>query len=469
MSLTKVSFSMIQGAFVSVLDYGADTSGALDSTTAIQNAINNSGTNGIYFPNGTYRITNTINFNSFFQKTVEFNSSNFIWNGPNNVPAFLIEDCQSCIFNNCRIVSSPSQYMDVGIQLKNAIQQLVAPSKNIFNSIVIDGGSLNGLRFAVDISKFGAGGDNNNDFHQFNSCSFYNYTECGTSISATQAYGVEFNNCAFGSADNAPASYAIKKFGSGASILVKNSGTSNNTASDFYFQDVARPSLIQGFLSENSAAFFITAGTTSNATCVTFQDCMWEVSQASTIIGDGQIIKFQTQGSLVIDNCMFRCSEPSNFTLNASGSSAYNIKTAQIRSSIIESNNATPLAGMWSIDDTTQARNTANTELPILLNTAVYGTSQRNGVNGATVYLNGAKYLSFKTGSGNISNIQTQSGVAGVANEMIVLTFDTDLTVTSGSTIKLAGGANFVATQYDSLTLLFNGTQWVEVARSVNS
>lgn len=55
MSLTKVSYSMIYGAPVNVLDYGADASGVTDSTTAIQAAIN-SGTN-IYFPSGTYLIT----------------------------------------------------------------------------------------------------------------------------------------------------------------------------------------------------------------------------------------------------------------------------------------------------------------------------------------------------------------------------------------------------------------------------
>lgn len=54
MSLTKVSFSMIYGAPINVLDYGADASGVADSTTAIQAAIN-AGTN-IYFPSGTYLI-----------------------------------------------------------------------------------------------------------------------------------------------------------------------------------------------------------------------------------------------------------------------------------------------------------------------------------------------------------------------------------------------------------------------------
>ena len=59
MSLTKVSYSMIQGSPVSVLDYGAKGDGTTDDTAAIQAAIN-SGANKIYIPAGRYRTTQTI-------------------------------------------------------------------------------------------------------------------------------------------------------------------------------------------------------------------------------------------------------------------------------------------------------------------------------------------------------------------------------------------------------------------------
>jgi parallel beta-helix repeat protein len=57
MSLTKASFSMIQGAVVSVLDYGA-IDGAANNTTAIQAAVN-SRTDGytIWFPEGVWNFT----------------------------------------------------------------------------------------------------------------------------------------------------------------------------------------------------------------------------------------------------------------------------------------------------------------------------------------------------------------------------------------------------------------------------
>jgi hypothetical protein len=55
MSLTKVSYSMIAGAPVNVLDYGAKGDGVTNDTAAIQAAVNAGGT--IYFPDGTYEIT----------------------------------------------------------------------------------------------------------------------------------------------------------------------------------------------------------------------------------------------------------------------------------------------------------------------------------------------------------------------------------------------------------------------------
>jgi hypothetical protein len=55
MSLTKVTYSMIQGAAVNVLDYGADPTGAADSTAAIQAAVNTNQT--VWIPAGTYSVT----------------------------------------------------------------------------------------------------------------------------------------------------------------------------------------------------------------------------------------------------------------------------------------------------------------------------------------------------------------------------------------------------------------------------
>jgi hypothetical protein len=55
MALTKVTYSMIDGAMVNVLDYGAVGDNSTDCTSAIQAAINTG--KAVFFPAGVYKIT----------------------------------------------------------------------------------------------------------------------------------------------------------------------------------------------------------------------------------------------------------------------------------------------------------------------------------------------------------------------------------------------------------------------------
>jgi hypothetical protein len=66
------------------------------------------------------------------------------------------------------------------------------------------------------------------------------------------------------------------------------------------------------------------------------------------------------------------------------------------------------------------------------------------------------------TGTTNITAINTTSST----RKTVTLIFAGVLTVTDGSNLKLAG--NFVTTADDTLTLYCDGTNWFEVARSVN-
>lgn len=59
MALTKVSYAMINGTPINVLDYGATGNGSTDDTAAIQAALD-TGANSVYFPAGTYKISSTL-------------------------------------------------------------------------------------------------------------------------------------------------------------------------------------------------------------------------------------------------------------------------------------------------------------------------------------------------------------------------------------------------------------------------
>lgn len=63
MSLTKASYSMIDGAPFNILDYGADDTGVADSQPAIQAAIDAAAVSGgvVIAPAGTYKTSSSIN------------------------------------------------------------------------------------------------------------------------------------------------------------------------------------------------------------------------------------------------------------------------------------------------------------------------------------------------------------------------------------------------------------------------
>lgn len=67
------------------------------------------------------------------------------------------------------------------------------------------------------------------------------------------------------------------------------------------------------------------------------------------------------------------------------------------------------------------------------------------------------------TGTTSITSVLTTGLVAG---SVVTLIFDGILTFTDGNNLKIAG--NFVTTADDSITLAFDGTNFYEIARSVN-
>lgn len=475
MSLTKVSYSMVTGAPVNVLDFGAYNNGtnATNTTAAIIAAITAAGNRNIYFPYGQYAINSSILFDSKYAQVVNFNGSKFLWQGPAGTSAFVVSDCLNCSFSNARITTSSTYPMQAGFKIENGSGSSVNPSKSIFNNIVVEGGNLNGLTYGFYVSKNGGGGDAGNDFHHFTDCAVYNYTNSGVYMDGTQQYGIMLTNPSLVSAASAPASTSVTHNSSGGSLFVYGGGGGNNTYTDFLFTGPGRPTTINGFSSEQSAAFLRTTGGGAQYFLINLINCNWETNNAAMIYADKKVITVTYQGEIVIDGCKFTSTDAAaNFTLEATGGSDYIQKAGQVRSSVIQSTAVNPLIGAWDVDNISVIERAAAGFAPVLLNTASYGTSQFNGVNGAKIILLGAKTVIFYAGSVSINAINETAGIRGFLGQQVTLIFNAAITVTNG-TIKLAGAVDFVATTNDTLTLVYNGSgtvagNWIEVARSVN-
>lgn len=95
-------------------------------------------------------------------------------------------------------------------------------------------------------------------------------------------------------------------------------------------------------------------------------------------------------------------------------------------------------------------------------------------ISGLTSLFKGANVASAATitPTGNsfhvtgTTTITSVSGTGITAGTIIVIIFDGALTFTDGSNLKLAG--DFVTTADDTITLVYDGTNWHEVCRSVN-
>jgi hypothetical protein len=57
---------------------------------------------------------------------------------------------------------------------------------------------------------------------------------------------------------------------------------------------------------------------------------------------------------------------------------------------------------------------------------------------------------------------------ASYVGRKVTLLFSAALTISTAYNIKLSGGASFISTANDTLTLVCNGTDWYEVSRSAN-
>lgn len=226
MSLTKVTYSMINGAPVNVLDFGADPTGVQDSTVAIQAALD-SGAKEVVISQGTYIYSDDINIPI---------GVNFIGIGYPTLK--LTVDQYKIIF---------------------------ALGSNIIDGIIFDGNQtvFGGIDFTL-YSNFALSGEN----FSVTRCKFINGG--GSGVSGISASKIRISDCVF----NQFGDHEIYFSTSCSEIIIENNSLSKTTGNEcIKFRTSDSGTGIQDIVISNNtfdvpnkvAIFFQSAGTSGSA------------------------------------------------------------------------------------------------------------------------------------------------------------------------------------------------------------
>jgi len=328
MSLTKVSFSMISGAVVNVLDFGASPSAsAASNTVAIQAAIdyfgNTYGSNAgiVYIPRGTYNVSGEILISD---------QTGFVLVGDGKslttLQASGWSDITKSIFRfvngaYCSVKSMTINAQASGTQVKAAIEIQVSapihptPQGMAFEDLYINGTQVSGfscgIRFFADVGQ-----DNNNERAFFKNCDFNN---CGSGISIEnynsllhQIFGGVIGSCGVG---------INTSIGLGGSFSATGVSFIQNSIADFKLaNNETHPIDIVNCKSEATTGYWIW---TTNATT---RDDINVVNSTyhGTTTGAGCIL-YAGKGHLNLNNCDIYTTGTENTIITNNVNSSLNI------------------------------------------------------------------------------------------------------------------------------------------------
>lgn len=187
MALTKVTYSLINGAPANVLDFGAVGDGTTDDTVAIQAALD--AAEAVYFPSGTYKVTGTLDIST-----------------PNR--QYIYGDGRTSIISY-NATTNGAPLFTIGVNRDNIIFERLDFVNN-------NSGAKN------DISAFVVNGTTNTV--RWLHCGFYNFDRYGVQLSDAMYYVFEY--CSFisisGTLTDTWAASAILATGFYNAITVRN-------------------------------------------------------------------------------------------------------------------------------------------------------------------------------------------------------------------------------------------------------
>lgn len=242
MSLTKVTFSMVEGAPTSVLDYGADATGSASSVAAFNAALALGGT--VYVPSGTYKLDSRVEM--LVDGTTLWLAANVTLN-LSGVPATQSPfGNQIHVYaNNCAVIGSgPSSLLQItGGSQANAIGILHHYGLTV-RDVTIDGDKANGTAIADDTFMSGvsivcasADGATVDAKAIIDGCTIRNFLQYGVNVYGDKASGTKIVNCTI--YDNGKAADALS-VGSGVVCTRANSqiAIANNTITGNKFMGI---------------------------------------------------------------------------------------------------------------------------------------------------------------------------------------------------------------------------------------
>ena len=173
MSLTKVSYSMIQGAPINVLDYGADPTGSTNSTAAIEAAIAYSVSTVVYDNNRQMSWAGT-------QSPVYFPPGTYVYSGTGVVQSGNV---------NVLLIATPNT-----ATIKTTSNVYFLTANDIVINTCVKGIHFQGGKGAI---KYTNTGTNVTGDHVFEDCYFDGYTECAVGNNSSDMPYFKFSRCMF--------------------------------------------------------------------------------------------------------------------------------------------------------------------------------------------------------------------------------------------------------------------------------
>lgn len=523
MGLTKVTYAMIEGAVVNVLDYGAVGDGTTDDTAAIQAALDTSNVS-VYIPEGTYVVSSlTIDGKKIY------GSGELKWKDNSSSSMLSLENDGCAIygitFDGNGVNQSSSVVMIVTVAATNLVIQDCTFKNGKYKGIVTDVAASTNIKF-LDNAIYDWGTVANCDFVSFRSPEFIasnnSFTNIGNGHSirvglfsgdatTTAVYGGVVSGNTFEDTEhvcvtgeiytrqlsitgntfnNVEQGVKLENAGStvydisitGNTFINLTVSTANNLQADYVtfvgntLRDVAGGCLLGNYAVCSNNTFY---------NCGTLADTTAAISKSSSFVG--AIIS----GNILI-NSPYRAIEPGqgatvsdNFISNSADRS---IGLGGTNCRVV---NNYVFGGTYGIYGSSGATN-----LTMLGNrcegasTANYSLSSTSGLYADASNINYSGVGFTKTiASGAITAPNLSPALVTVDTEGAAATDDLDtitggsinqvltlrstsaarvITVKDGTDLKLAG--DFVMnTNQDTITLICLGSTWAELARSDNA